>query len=87
MQNELPVNIDFDESSRLWRYNKKHIENGQFGYTCCYVHSNGRKCNKIIYSQKSINRYKVDFGGCESAHLIHKNADTFCKQHLNRSFR
>lgn len=28
------VNIDFDESSRAWRRNKKYIGNGTFTYCC-----------------------------------------------------
>jgi hypothetical protein len=39
------VNIDFDEASKMWRQNKKHIGNGVFKYICCAINKNGLPCN------------------------------------------
>lgn len=40
------VNIDFDESSRLWQANKKSIGNGSYKYMCCCITKTGNKCNR-----------------------------------------
>lgn len=43
------VSIDFDEASRAWRANKRHVGNGMFVYVCEYVlpcGKKGYKCNK-----------------------------------------
>ncbi len=43
--------IDFDAASVAWRKNKKHIGGGYFVYTCKYVHTNGKLCNKPAFKQ------------------------------------
>ena len=40
-----PVNIDFDESQKAWRENKKALPNGMFRYTCKGITKKGMKCN------------------------------------------
>lgn len=42
-QRQYDVSIDFDEASREWRANKRHIGNGMFVYTCLYIFPGGRK--------------------------------------------
>jgi hypothetical protein len=41
--------IFFDHSSVEWRKNKKKV-NGIMHYTCDYIHTNHKKCNKIRYN-------------------------------------
>jgi len=36
--------IDFDDASKCWRENKKHIGNGQFQYICGATKTNGNLC-------------------------------------------
>lgn len=36
--------IDFDESSKAWRANKKYKGNGYFVYMCNYIHSDSKRC-------------------------------------------
>lgn len=84
MKNEynFDTDIDFDEASKEWRKNKKYISNGMFVYTCNYIHSNGKKCNKQIYSSKinnntnTIDVYKYNLLKYNS------NTDAYCKKHL-----
>jgi hypothetical protein len=47
MQEE--VNINFNESSYLWRQNKKYIGNGYFKYTtkCIQLTKSGKKCTRL----------------------------------------
>jgi hypothetical protein len=45
------VNIDFDESSRVWRENKRVLKNGMFSYkkdkkNCCHYDDDGKRCRK-----------------------------------------
>lgn len=42
-QVEFSVDIDFDESSRAWRANKRHIGDGHFEYTDTYITRNNLK--------------------------------------------
>ena len=43
--------IDFDEASRLWRLNKKHLSNGYFRYKCShYSNSKNIYCNNKLYN-------------------------------------
>ena len=42
------VNIDFDEASRAWRANKKHIGNCHYVYVCGTICKNGNPCQKIV---------------------------------------
>jgi len=44
MNNELEVNIDFDDSIREWRSNKKSLGNGQYKYICAEYSKKGNKC-------------------------------------------
>jgi hypothetical protein len=43
------TSIDFDESSRAWRQNKKYIGNGYFIYImkCKQLTKQGKKCSRI----------------------------------------
>jgi len=38
------VNIDFDDASEAWKFNKKSIGNGTYKYICCVLKTNGEKC-------------------------------------------
>ena len=42
------VDIDFDEASRMWEYNKKRIGNGSYKYICCELSKSGKKCGRQI---------------------------------------
>ncbi len=42
------VDIDFDEASRMWEYNKKRIGNGSYKYICCELNKSGKKCGRQI---------------------------------------
>ena len=47
------VNIDFDESQREWRKNKKSIGQGSFIYICGTITKKGEPCNnKPTYNGK-----------------------------------
>lgn len=40
------IDIDFDESSKLWKANKKPIGNGHYKYICFALTKKGNKCNR-----------------------------------------
>jgi len=42
------VNIDFDEASREWRANKKHIGNCHYLYVCGTICKNGNPCQNTV---------------------------------------
>lgn len=83
---ELEVNIDFDLAKSEWRKNKKPIREGMFEYTCQYIHSSGKKCNKSVYTKKT-SKYVVDFGGLTKDNNIIINNKKACEQHMNRYIR
>lgn len=75
--------IDFDDASKEWRKNKKNISNGWFVYTCNYIHSNGKKCNKLLYSynlSKKNKNYNDNFIYCGKNYNL--DNDFYCKKHL-----
>jgi hypothetical protein len=78
--------IDFDAASKAWRSNKKHRGKGYFLYICNYIHSNGKRCRRTIYSNILYNPYKSTFNNDEyyDKYACHPNIDVFCKRHLNR---
>jgi hypothetical protein len=40
--------INFDEASRVWRLNKKHLGNGIYAYKCIHFsHTKNKFCPKI----------------------------------------
>jgi hypothetical protein len=43
---ELEVNIDFDDASRLWRSNKKKMANCCYQYVCGFELKSGEFCKK-----------------------------------------
>lgn len=44
------INIDFDEASKVWRQNKKHIGQGHFKYICIKeIEKDGTNCGKACY--------------------------------------
>jgi hypothetical protein len=53
------VDIDFDESSKAWRNNKKQISNGAFEYICGYTKPNGLPCNAP--PREFHKKYRTDF--------------------------
>ena len=69
MQTQILIELDFDESSKYWRQNKKLIGNGVFIYTCNYFHKNEKKCNKSIKNSFLTNLY------------LHTYANLYCIQH------
>lgn len=73
--------MDFDEASKAWRSNKKHIGNGMFQYICEYIHSDGKKCKKTCYAYLS---EKYNING-EFGKIKHKNEYIYCKKHLNKN--
>jgi hypothetical protein len=83
----MEVNIDFEDASKCWRQNKKHDGNGYFVYICSYIHSsNGKRCRKVIYSQKLKNPYATMFVEVDR-YKNHDNKDIFCKKHLCREIK
>ena len=78
--------INFEESEREWRKNKKYIGKGQFVYLCAYIHKNTNKqCRRTILAQRR-SYYYMGFGGIDinSKLCYHPNKNIFCKRHLNR---
>ena len=51
--------MDFDEASRAWRANKVAIGRGWFAYRCQYIHTNGRRCPKVVAAQKRVVLYRI----------------------------
>ena len=41
------VDIDFDESSRVWKANKVSKGNGTYGYKCERMNKNGEPCRQM----------------------------------------
>ena len=39
------VNINFDEASKIWRENKRHIGNGTYKYICIKKDKNNKYCS------------------------------------------
>lgn len=82
----MEFDIDFDEASKAWRQNKKHIGNGMFVYTCKFIHSNSKPCNKPIYSNRPKNIYTDIHSHLEiDKYSNNPNSHIFCKQHINRN--
>lgn len=54
MDQELEINIDFDQASKEWRKNKKPYGDGAFKYVCGYMKSNGKPCQRPPQKGKSI---------------------------------
>ena len=50
---EFVVNINFDESQKLWRENKSYIGNGSFKYICGATCKNGKKCHNKPQKKQS----------------------------------
>ncbi len=73
--------IDFDEASKEWRKNKVHLGNGYFAYRCNYVHSNGKRCNKVVSQQKQIVLYRVREDWIKNTNLKYME---FCNKHIVR---
>lgn len=44
---EYEVNIDFDESSRLWNENKKKTSSGLYKYICDGFTKTSKKCERV----------------------------------------
>ena len=42
------VDIDFDEASKMWKFNKKRMGNGTYKYICCELNKSGLKCGRNI---------------------------------------
>ncbi len=42
------VNIDFDEASKLWKSNKKYINNGCYKYICVKKNKLGNYCRREV---------------------------------------
>lgn len=63
----MEVNINFEEASKAWRVNKRHIGGGFFVYTCNYIHrKNNKKCNRAVYTDTHCKRhmyFKYNFLG------------------------
>ena len=79
------TDIDFDYASKCWRENKKYKGNGYFEYICNYIHSNGKRCRRTIYSCILTNNYKNQLiGDYYDRYKRHPNKDFYCKKHLNR---
>jgi DNA primase large subunit len=72
--------MDFDKSSLEWRKNKKYLGKGLFSYLCNYIHSNGKKCKKIIASSSNYMINNIFF----KKYINHPNQYYYCKRHLNR---
>lgn len=68
----------FDASSAAWRENKIPIGNGSFAYKCNYVHTNGKRCSKIVSAQKSESRYRTH---PEWSTHCYQSSMEFCKKH------
>ena len=43
------INIDFEESSKVWRSNKINLGNGYFQYCCQQLTKKNEKCKNKIY--------------------------------------
>ena len=47
------VNIDFDESSKLWNANKKKTASGLYKYVCESFTKKSDKCNRVCYKDNN----------------------------------
>jgi hypothetical protein len=81
------MNIDeftpesFDIASREWRKNKISIGNGSFGYRCEYIHTNKKRCNKIVSLQQPKIKYRIREDWIIETQ---KNSLDYCKKHQYR---
>ncbi len=73
--------IDFDEASKEWRKNKVHLGNGYFAYRCNYVHSNGKRCNKVVSRQQQQVLYRIREDWIKKTNL---ESLEFCIKHIVR---
>ena len=79
------INFDFDDASYEWRKNKKYLGQGNFTYTCNFIHSNNKKCRRTIYCYLIKSPYIYGFGDfCADKYKNHPNRDIYCKRHINR---
>ncbi len=74
------MEINFDEASIAWRENKRYKGKGFFTYRCEYIHSDGKHCNRDVYSQTTP---KYATHPQWTGHRI--TSDTYCKQHMRRA--
>ena len=67
MVQQYEVNIDFDEASNAWKYNKKSIGNGSYKYICTQLTKIGtnkeQKCGKNCYNESEFckQHYKLKY--------------------------
>ena len=73
--------IDFDEASHEWRKNKILLGNGYFAYKCCYIHSNGKQCNKVVAKQKMQPLYRIREDWTPT---VSHNSLLYCIRHIRR---
>lgn len=67
------MDINFDEASLAWRKNKRRNKGGSFSYKCCYIHTDGTRCNRSI-------TYQHPYLGAINT------IGYFCRRHLRRQF-
>lgn len=68
----------FNESSKIWRSNKKKLKNLHFAYKCRWIQKNKKRCSNICLqsqSHKSNPKYEKN-----------NNKQYFCKLHINKKF-
>lgn len=72
------IDIDFDESSKIWRQNKVNIGRGYFRYKCSI-----KECNEILYcyttEHKLFNNFATKF---DLDNKNHPNKFDYCENHL-----
>ena len=52
--------IDFDESSKQWRKNKRYIGNGVFEYKCSHISSKNLYCKNNVFNS-GLCKYHIKF--------------------------
>jgi len=61
-QNNIKLDINFDEASAAWRENKKHIGNGVFKYICAYNTSCKRVSNPgSLFCKEHLKHSKMNY--------------------------
>ncbi len=74
--------IDFDEASKAFMKNKKHLGCGTYSYVCDYINSKGKQCNReleITMRNIKCTRCKHHTNKTSKNLLVKNKINSFCR--------
>ena len=67
IENDLPVEIDFDDAHDEWMANKKRLANGHYVYLCGKTTGKGKKCRRGCHDMIGL------YSGCKVHYMWEEN--------------